>query len=208
MILTLSPDRFQDLDIIALANTGLIASCILYPGEATAQNYATYCEKWVPKIQATDIAALIADDTQVLGRSGADGLMITENAASLSEAIKKFSPKHIIGCGGLKTRDAAMIAGESKPDFVFFGSPGDGKRKKPHPKDFEIAEWWSGVIEIPCVMMAGNTIDSVMDCARTGADFIAIESVLFSDDAEPVAILQELNARLDAEAPRFEEANA
>ena len=82
------------------------------------------CSKLVPQLQSKDVAVLIRDDTQVFGRSGADGIHLEKTRNTVEDCIARFSPHNIVGCGGYKDRHGAMVAGEHKPDFVMFGKCG------------------------------------------------------------------------------------
>ncbi|MBP0644271.1 hypothetical protein J8J17_20960, partial [Mycobacterium tuberculosis] len=48
----------------------------------------------------------------------------------------------IVGAGGLKTRHAAMEAGERDVDYVFFGLTERAEDDDVHPRTLELAAWW------------------------------------------------------------------
>ena len=151
---------------------------------------------------------LIADDTQIAGRSGADGIFLEKSRDQVKDMLSRYSPDQIVGCGGLKSRHMALEIGEAKPDFVFFGKLGGDIRAEAHPKNLEIAEWWSDIIEIPSVVLAGNSLESIVECARTGADFVAVESYALGESIDPASAMKMAEEHLEMHAPRFEEVPA
>ena len=72
-----------------------------------------------------------------------------------------------------------------------------------HPRNLSLAEWWSELVEIPSVAQAGNTLESVIAAAETGADFVALGSAIFEAE-NPAEAVAEANRLLDEHAPRFE----
>ena len=73
--------------------------------------------------QRHDTALLVANDPQLVMRANADGAHITDAGGALEQAIAALRPAKIVGAGGLKSRDAAMSAGEAGADYVMFGEP-------------------------------------------------------------------------------------
>ena len=76
-----------------------------------------------------------------------------------------------------------MEAGEIGVDYVFFGRPHGDTHDAPHPKALDLAEWWSELMEIPAVVMAGRSLDSVAEAAATGAAFVALHEAVWSHPA-------------------------
>jgi thiamine-phosphate pyrophosphorylase len=139
----------------------------------------------VPIIQAAGAAALVADDTRLAGHVKADGVHVTTGLEDLKLAIESFRPKRIVGAGGLFSRHAAMEAGEANADYLFFGRPHGDTHDAPHPKALELAEWWAELMQIPAVVMAGRSLESVAEAAATGADFVAVNDAVWSHTGGP-----------------------
>jgi thiamine-phosphate pyrophosphorylase len=59
------------------------------------------------------------------------------------------------------------------------------------------------MVEIPSIAQAGNTIESVVEAAQTGADFVALGRAVFEAE-DPAKAVAEANRLLDENAPRFE----
>ena len=186
----------------AALSGGDVASVILDGGDLDEASFQASALKAVPVIQAAGAAAIILNDTRIAGRVGADGIHIEGNAATLAEAIEKHSPKLIVGTGNLRERHSAMEIGELQPDYIFFGKIGADKKPEPHPRNLALAAWWSELVEIPCIAQAGNSLESVIAAAMTGADFVALGQAVF-ETADPAKAVAEANRLLDEYAPRF-----
>ncbi|KAG1702855.1 Thiamine-phosphate synthase [Nymphon striatum] len=163
-----------------------------------------FCKDVTPQLQEADCAVLIADDTQAFGRCGADGLFVEKEKSKLEDFIARFSPQNIVGCGNIKARHNALEIGELKPDFMFFGKLGGDIKPEAHPKNIKLAEWWAELVEIPGIVMGGSALNSIIEVAKTGIDFVALEKAVFAD-GDAAKNVVEANALLDAHAPSFDE---
>ena len=179
-----------------------MASVIILPGKSTA-DFENYCRSVVPKIQSKNIAALVAEDTQVMGRVDADGLYLGPDKNNLSSCIARFSPQKIVGCGGVMDRHNALDRGEAGPDFVLLGKLGKDIKPEPHPKNLTLAAWWAQFVEVPGVSPAGNSLESVVAVAQTGIDFVLLQSAVFATDVDPQLAIEKANALLDEFAPEL-----
>ncbi|MEO1142278.1 MAG: thiamine phosphate synthase [Pseudomonadota bacterium] len=184
---------------------GDVASCILYQGDADPGQFDSFCKSCVGDLQSQQVAVLIADDTQLFGRTGADGLFLEKGKAVLADNVARFSPHSIVGCGGIKNRHTALEIGEARPDVVLFGKLGGDIRPEPHPKNVNLAEWWAQLVEVPAILLAGNEIGSVIECAETGVDFVALESAVFGGSVSPSEAVALANQLLDEHAPDLSE---
>lgn len=131
--------------------------------------------------QEKDTAVLVQGMPDLVGKSGADGLhALGEKQAR--EAAGRFKPEKIVGVGGLRTRDAAMSAGELGADYVLFGDPGKGGEIPPFESTLERLSWWVEIFNTPCIGHA-ETPEAVAPIARTGADFVAFGSFVWTGSA-------------------------
>lgn len=190
--------------LTAALSGGDVASVILDAGDLDEASFQAAAAKAVPVIQANGAAALILNDTRIAGRVGADGIHIEGKAADLADAMEKHSPKMIVGTGNLRDRHGAMEIGELQPDYVFFGKVGADGKPDAHPRNLALAGWWAEMVEIPCIAQAGNTLESVVVAAETGADFVALGRAVFESE-DPAKAVAEANRLLDEKAPRFED---
>lgn len=204
LILTASPETTNTENLIAAATAGDVASVVLYAAGTEPHIFEAYCKDVTPQLQDTNCAVLIADDTQAFGHCGADGLFVEKEKSKLEDIIARFSSQNIVGCGNIKARHNALEIGELKPDFMFFGKLSGDIKPEAHPKNIKLAEWWAELVEIPGIVMGGNAVNSIIEVAQTGVDFVALEKAIFADGNAAQNVV-EANALLDAHAPSFDE---
>lgn len=207
LVLIASASTCSSEALRAALEGGDVASLLIMADETDSGTFADICKEWVAIAQQMEIAVLVASDTQVAGRSEADGIFVDSGGLEvLDEAIARFSPHKIVGCGGIKERHRALEIGDRRPDFVFFGKLKGDIKPVPHRKNLALADWWSNLIETPCVIMGGNEIDSVIECAASGAEFVALNKAIFEHADGPKEAVRLVNQMLEKNAPRFEEA--
>jgi len=204
LVLVLPPLPDAKAVLSAALSGGDIASVILVQGELDDAAYQRHCEPLVGIAQKAGVAALVGGDTRVAGRTGADGVFIETPGNDARELVARFSPQKIVGFGSAKDRHRALELGEANPDFVFFGRTDGDIRPEPHPKNLALAEWWSELVEIPGVVMGGSAVESVVECAATGVDFVALSLAILSHTDGPAAAVRRANELLDENAPIFE----
>ena len=205
LVLLANTQKVRIGNLEAALSGGDVASVILYHDDVDRLEHAEFCEQAVPCIQSAGAAAIIADQTQIFGRSGADGILATTTKPQLSDHIARFSPQNIVGCGNIKSRHQALEIGELKPDFLFFGKLGGDIRPEPHKKNLELAEWWSELVNISAIVMGGNELKSAIICAETGAEFLGLEDAVFRHPEGPKSAVAIVNQMLDEHAPIFVE---
>lgn len=183
---------------------GDVASVLLPPYDMDETLFQTLTEAAVPLIQNAGAAAIIVGNTQIAGRVKADGLHVEGPVADVADNVAHFSPKMIVGTGNIKNRHTALEIGEAQPDYVLFGKIGADNKPEAHPRNIDLADWWASMVEIPCIIQAGNTLESIVDAVTTRAEFIALGSAIFDSD-DPAAAVKEANRLLDEYAPEFED---
>ncbi|MFC0244107.1 thiamine phosphate synthase [Falsochrobactrum ovis] len=188
--------------LAAALSGGDVASVILDSGTLDEATFQASAQKAIPVIQAKGAAAIILNDTRIAGRIGADGVHIEGNFATVAEAMEKHSPRLIVGAGNLRERHASLEIGELQPDYIFFGKIGADTKADAHPRNLALAEWWSELVEIPCIAQAGSSLESIKEAAKTGADFVALGRAVFESD-DPAQTVADANRMLDEHAPRF-----
>ena len=133
----------------------------------------------VEKLQAKNIAALIADDANLARQLRADGVHLSwtkDQAERFAEAREILGERFLIGVDAGRSRDDAMTLGEAGADYVAFGIP-------PHVEDRataakrqqDLVSWWNELFEIPCVAFDAADAGAVARLARNGADFVALK---------------------------------
>ena len=154
----------------------------------------------VPQVQQHGVACLVAYDPQWAVRVNVDGVHIDGSGKTLDVALRALKPGHIVGAGGLPTRDAAMAAGEAGADYVMFGGPCGAET---HAAIVERVAWWAEIFNVPCVGYA-HDLGAIGDLVRAGADFIALGDAVFADPRGAAAALRDA-ARLMAPTPEAAE---
>jgi thiamine-phosphate pyrophosphorylase len=183
---------------------GDVASILLPAYDQDDAAFQAFAERVVPVAQDKGVAAVIAGDSRIAGRVHADGIHIDGKKAQLAEMIDRMQDKMMVGAGGAKTRDDALELGELRPDYLFFGRFGYDNTPAPHPRNLSLGRWWAEMIQIPCIVLGGTTIESVEPVAATGVEFVALSSAVFADGADAAAAVARANELLDQTAPRFE----
>lgn len=196
------PGALADALAAALSG-GDVASVLLAAPDADEALFQALAEAAVPVVQKAGAAALVVDDSRVMGRTGADGLHLERGVRDLAASIERFSPRLIVGAGAFANRDDALRAGELRPDYVMFGKIGADARPDPHPRNLKLGAWWAEMIEVACIVQAGSSLEGLVAAAATGADFVALGRAVF-EAGDPAAAVARANALLDEQARGFE----
>jgi thiamine-phosphate pyrophosphorylase len=183
---------------------GDVASLILPQYGQDDAAFQALAERVVPLAQAAGVAAVIGGDSRIAGRVHADGIHFEGGKDGLADIIDRMQDKMMVGTGGAKTRDEALALGEERPDYMFFGRFGYDTQPEPHHRNLALGRWWAEMIEIPCIVLAGNAIESVETVGATGAEFVGLTNAVFGEGLDPAAQVARANALLDERAPRFE----
>ncbi|NVK33285.1 MAG: thiamine phosphate synthase [Rhodobacteraceae bacterium] len=193
-----------DLDADALApklkdalQGGDIACVLIYTPQTNSRDLQEAAKSLVPLIQESEAAALIYNDTQVAGRSGADGAHVDSSLEDVKLAVESLQPEKIVGAGGTKLKHEDMEHAETGIDYLFIGRLDLEEQEETHPKTLSKAEWWANLFETPCVALAGKTIGAVEQAAATGADFVAIKDFVWNHSEGPAKAIAEANALLE-----------
>jgi thiamine-phosphate pyrophosphorylase len=163
-------------DAVAAAD---IAAVLLRLKAAGERDLINRVKLLAPLVQSRDTALVLDGHPEVAARAGADGAHLT-GLAAFSAAVGNLKPAKIAGCGGITSRDDAMVAGEQGADYVMFGDITAEHRRAPLPAIIERIEWWAGLFEVPCVGFATNPSEIGPLCAA-GADFVAVGDGIWDD---------------------------
>jgi thiamine-phosphate pyrophosphorylase len=180
-------------DAIAAAD---VAAVLLRLKDAGERDLINRIKVLGPIVQGTEAALVLDGQPDIAARAGADGAHLRGLEAFMA-AAESLKPARIAGCGGLKSRDDAMTAGERGADYVMFGeNEADGHRPSLEAI-VERIEWWSELFTIPCVGFAAGP-GEVGALAAAGADFIAVGGGLWDDPRGVAAALAEVTGVLAA----------
>lgn len=154
-----------------------------------------------------DVAFLLNDRPDLAKRAGADGVHVGQQDAPLREARDLLGPDAIIGVTCHDSRHLALTAAEDGADYVAFGAffP-TGTKDAPTQAPVDLLQWWSELIEVPCVAIGGITAQNCAPLVEAGADFLAVSSGVWDYAEGPAAAVRDFNAAiatvLDAQKAR------
>jgi thiamine-phosphate pyrophosphorylase len=177
-----------------------VAAVLLRLKPAAERDLINRIKILAPIVQPRDAALVLDGQAEIAVRAGADGAHLT-GIESFMAAAESLKPARIAGCGGLKSRDDAMAAGEHGADYVMFGEPkADGYRPS-FEAIVERLEWWAELFTIPCVGFAAAP-DEIGPLVAAGADFVAVGDSVWNDPRGPAKALADTAQQLAApEAP-------
>jgi thiamine-phosphate pyrophosphorylase len=166
-----------------------IAAVLLRLAEADDATLAKRVQALNRGVQDRGVA-LVTHGHPAIGAEHADGAHLTGIDAFMA-AYGRVKPDRIAGCGGLKTRHDAMSAAQTGADYVMFGEPAMDGYRPAFDAILERVAWWAEVFEIPCVGYAAN-MDEVAALVRVGADFVAVDDLVWNDARGPAAALRSI----------------
>lgn len=189
-------DRMVELLGAALSG-GDVASLLIDAETIDAGSRQSIVKAMVKSCHDHDVAALVLNDTQLAGRAGADGVHVDTGLADLETVVASFKPRKIVGVGGIGNRHDALLIGDLDVDYVLFGQLDRIEDENADPSGIAMAEWWSPIIEIPCISLAGKSEASLEAACETGAEFVAIRSFAWSNHDGPADAIRKANDILD-----------
>ena len=178
----------------SVLKAGDVASVLLMPSDKAP--YGDVAKELVPIIQAHDTAALIYNDSQIMGRTNADGLLLDGDIDQIVETVKTHAGRQIMGVADIHSRHDAMVLGEGPVDFLFFGRLDGDTKTHIFPKSFKLAEWWSQLFQVPAVVMGGYEIESAVQASDEGIDFVALRNAIWESD-DPAHVMGKANEAID-----------
>ena len=101
----------------------------------------------------------------------------------MREAREELGRESQIGVTCHASRHLAIEGGEAGADYVAFGAffPSPTKPSE-HRPELDLLEWWSGLMEIPCVAIGGITPGNCAPLVAAGADFLAVSHAVWGGD--------------------------
>lgn len=141
-----------------------------------------------------DVAVVIDSHLLMVRRLGLDGVHLMDGARSVRAARKELGADAIVGAFCGTTRHEGISAGEAGADYAAFGPVGQSALGKGEVAPFDLFEWWSEMIEVPCIAEGGLSRDLVETLAPV-TDFFAIGEEIWKHE-DPGAALRALMAPL------------
>jgi thiamine-phosphate pyrophosphorylase len=147
-----------------------------------------------PEAQRRGVAFLLNDRPDLAFETGCDGVHVGQDDADYAKARATVGKDAIVGVTAHNSRHLAMEAAEQGADYVAFGAfyPTATKEAK-FTADIDLLEWWSGLMEVPCVAIGGVTVDNAKPLVEAGADFIAVCSGVWGHPDGPEAAVKAFN---------------
>jgi len=181
--------------LAAALGAGDVASLLIrFAGEDARKN-EDIVRAIAPVAQEKGVAVLVAGEPNIALRAGADGAHVDGCGDELKEAVKKLSPRYIVGAGGLDKRDDAMRAGEAGADYVMFGEDGCDRATL-----LERVSWWAELFNTPCVAFAGSLAEAA-PLSQAGADFVMMGEAIWRDPRGPAAAVADALKQLQGGEP-------
>jgi len=177
----LTPRVIEPADVATALAAAEVAAVLLRLAEADDSTLVGHAQALAAIVQERGAALLLDGHPDIVARCGADGAHLA-GIDQFRAAFAALKPDRIAGCGGLKTRHDAMLAGEAGADYVMFGEPDAAQRRPSFAAILDRIAWWAELFEVPCVGYAAN-VEEVAPLAATGADFVALGEWVFAQSA-------------------------
>ncbi|MCX7311272.1 MAG: thiamine phosphate synthase [Alphaproteobacteria bacterium] len=171
-----------------------IAAVLLRLKDAGERDLINRIKLLAPIVQDKDVALVLHGHADIAARAGADGAHLN-GLAAFSAAVESLKPAKIAGCGGVNSRDDAMVAGEQGADYVMFGDVTAEQRRSPLDAIVERIEWWAQLFQIPCVGFAAS-LSEIRPLSAAGADFVAVGDGIWDDPRGAAAAIADAAGQL------------
>ena len=153
----------------------------------------------LPVAQSRGVAFLLNDRPDLAVSSGADGAHVGQTDLEAAAARKLLGPKRMLGVTCHDSRDLAMMAGEAGADYVAFGAFFPTQTKEaPTRADPALLQWWSELMELPCVAIGGITPENCAPLVQAGADFLAVVGAVWLHTEGPGIGVRAMNKAIAA----------
>ena len=152
-----------------------------------------------PVVQSRGVAFLMNDRPDLAVKHGCDGAHVGQQDTPARDARRILGPDLTLGVTCHDSRDLAMTAGDETADYVAFGAffPTTTKDAKFRATP-DILEWWSEMMEIPCVAIGGITAENCPPLVQAGADFLAVVGAVWNHPQGPGAGVRAMNQAIQA----------
>lgn len=195
----ISPERIEHPSIFAdelraALNGGDVAAFQLRLKDVDDATIARAADTLRPICQQRDVAFILNDRPDLAAKLDCDGVHVGQDDMSCAEARRLVGPERQVGVTCKASRHLAMEAAEAGADYVAFGAFFPSATKTvTTPVGLEILEWWSGLMEIPCVAIGGITVDNAAPVIAAGADFLAVAGGIWNYKDGPEAAVRAFN---------------
>ncbi len=134
-----------------------------------------------------DIALVIESHVLLAERHGLDGVHLIDGARSVKMVRKQLGDDAIVGTFCRGSRHDGMTAGELGADYISFGPAGISTLGTGEQADTELFQWWSQMIEVPCVAEGALDHDTIR-ALTPYTDFFGIGDEIWKQDDAAAAL--------------------
>lgn len=182
--------------LAAALDAGDVACLQLRLKDAAPDDVKRAIDALMPVAQSRDVAFLLNDDALLAAKLGCDGAHIGQQDGDHAAARMALDGR-ILGITCHASRHLAMRAGEMGSDYVAFGAffPTNTKDTV-HTATSGLLEWWSEMMEIPCIAIGGITAANCAPLVRAGADFLAVVGAVWNHPEGAAVGVHAMNAAI------------
>jgi thiamine-phosphate pyrophosphorylase len=186
---------FPDLLASAL-DAGDVAAVQLRLKDAPDDTLKRAIDATRPVVQSRGVAFIMNDRPDLAVAHGCDGAHVGQTDTPALVA-RKLLGELTLGVTCHDSRDLAITAGEQGADYVAFGAffP-SGSKDASTRADPDILQWWSDLMELPCVAIGGITSTNCAPLVQAGADFLAVIGAVWNHPDGPAAGVRAMNAAI------------
>jgi thiamine-phosphate pyrophosphorylase len=189
----IDPAAFRD-QLAAALDGGDVACLQIRLKEASDDEIRRATDILRPIAQDRDVAVLMNDRPDLAAELGCDGVHVGQEDTGYKEARRIVGADAIVGVTCHNSRHLAMVAAEQGADYVAFGAFYPTGTKDPKARaEPEILQWWSELMEVPCVAIGGITVENCAPLVEAGADFLAIVAGVWDYKDGPAAAVRAFN---------------
>ncbi len=157
------------------------------------------CDVLRPIAQERGVAFILNDHPELARETGCDGVHVGQKDTPYAQARRIVGKDAIVGVTCHDSRHLAMEAGEAGADYVAFGAFFPTTTKDAEYKaELELLQWWSELMEVPCVAIGGITQENCGPLVQAGADFLAVVGAVWNHPDGPGAAVKAFNAAIVA----------
>jgi len=189
----LEPAAFAPKLVEAL-DAGDVACVQLRLKDCSEDDIRRACDVLRPIAQDREVAFILNDHPTLAREMGCDGVHVGQTDTPYEQARRIVGKDAIVGVTCHDSRHLAMEAGEAGADYVAFGAffPTTTKPSDYRPEP-ELLQWWSELMEVPCVAIGGITPANCAPLVKAGADFLAVVNAVWACPEGPGAAVKAFN---------------
>lgn len=176
-------------------NGGEVACFQLRMKNASDDDIRRATKLLMPIAHEFNCAFVLNDRADLAAELQTDGVHIGQSDAPYGEARKLVGDKRIVGVTAHASRHLAIEAADAGADYVAFGAFFPTQTKEPAATaNVEILEWWTEIMEVPCVAIGGIMPENAEPLIQAGADFLAVSSGVWNYGKGPACAVAAFNA--------------